>query len=48
MSETRAANNKVTISGEIVTGFEFDHEVCGENFILPKSVPDVKVSRQIL
>lgn len=32
MSETRAANNRVTISGEIVSGFEFDHEVCGEKF----------------
>ena len=32
MNETRIENNKVTLSGEIVSDFEFDHECYGEKF----------------
>lgn len=32
MNETRIENNKVTLSGEIVSNFEFSHEVFGEGF----------------
>lgn len=32
MNETRIKNNKVTLSGEIVSNFEFSHEVYGEGF----------------
>lgn len=32
MNETRIENNKVTLSGEIVSDFEFRHEVFGEGF----------------
>lgn len=32
MNETRIENNKVTLSGEIVSNFEFDHECYGEKF----------------
>lgn len=31
-NETRVKNNKVTLSGEIVSNFEFSHEVYGEGF----------------
>lgn len=32
MNEARIENNKVTLSGEIVSNFEFSHEVYGEGF----------------
>lgn len=32
MNETRIENNKVTLSGEIASNFEFSHEVYGEGF----------------
>ncbi len=32
MNETRIENNKVTLSGEIVSNFEFSHECYGEGF----------------
>lgn len=32
MKETRIKNNKATLSGEIVSNFEFDHECYGEKF----------------
>ena len=32
MNETRIENNKVTLSGEIISNFEFSHEVFGEGF----------------
>lgn len=32
MNETRIGNNKVTLNGEIVSNFEFSHEVFGEGF----------------
>lgn len=32
MNETRNENNKVTLSGEIVSNFEFSHECYGEGF----------------
>lgn len=32
INETRIKNNKVTLSGEIVSNFEFSHEVYGEGF----------------
>lgn len=32
MNEKRIENNKVTLSGEIVSNFEFSHEVYGEGF----------------
>lgn len=32
MNETRIENNKVTLSGEIVSNFEFSHEAYGEGF----------------
>ena len=32
MNETRIENNKVTLSGEIVSNFEFSHERYGEGF----------------
>lgn len=32
MNETRIENNKVTLSGEIVSNFKFSHEVFGEGF----------------
>lgn len=32
METKRFENNQVTISGEIVSNFEFSHEVCGEGF----------------
>ena len=32
MNETRIENNKATLSGEIVSDFEFSHEVYGEGF----------------
>lgn len=35
MSDNRE-NNKVTISGEVVSNFEFDHEVYGEGFYVAK------------
>ncbi len=31
-NETRVKNNKVTLSGEIVSDFEFSHEIFGEGF----------------
>lgn len=41
MSEKNLENNKVTVIGEIVSGFMFSHEVCGEGFYLM----DVAVKR---
>ena len=32
MNETRIENNKVTLSGEIVSDFNFNHKVFGERF----------------
>ncbi|MCI8378659.1 MAG: single-stranded DNA-binding protein [Lachnospiraceae bacterium] len=34
MNETRIENNKVTLIGEIVSNFAFDHEVYGEGFYI--------------
>ena len=41
MSEKNLENNKVTVIGEIVSGFSYSHEVCGEGFYLT----DVAVKR---
>ena len=34
MSEKIMENNKVTVIGEIISGFTFSHEVFGEGFYL--------------
>ena len=34
MSEKMIENNKVSVIGEVVTGFTFNHEVCGEGFYM--------------
>lgn len=34
MNETKIKNNKVTLSGEIVSNFAFDHECYGEGFYI--------------
>lgn len=36
METNRFENNQVTISGEIISGFEFDHELFGEKFYITK------------
>ena len=41
MSEKIMENNKVTVIGEIVSGFTFSHEVFGEGFYLT----EVSISR---
>ena len=41
MSEKMIENNKVSVIGEIVSGFSFSHEVFGEGFYMV----DVAVSR---
>ena len=35
MSEKMIENNRVSVIGEIVSGFTFSHEVFGEGFIDP-------------
>ena len=34
MSEKMIENNKVSVIGEVLTGFTFSHEVCGEGFYM--------------
>ena len=42
MNKTRIENNKVTLSGEIISNFEFSHEIYGERFY----TADLKVVRK--
>lgn len=34
MSEKMIENNKISVIGEVLTGFTFSHEVCGEGFYM--------------
>lgn len=46
MNETRIENNKVTLSGEIVSDFEFSHEVFGEGFYTAMLASERKSSQK--